>query len=162
MESIRALKDVWDRALAVLLTLAGAVVLILGWFGVSGQGLTALQIPYVVSGGLGGIYLMGVGAALWLSADLRDEWRKLDRIEAVLESGLERLGLGRNDGGGPTLAPLLPPPGGPAEAKDDPTSGTAVVGVASARRPTGTRSRTKTSVNGAPATNGATDHSPRA
>jgi hypothetical protein len=109
MESIRALKTVWDRALAVALTLAGAVLLTVGWFGVSRQALAPLQIPYVVSGGLGGIFLTGVGAALWLSADLRDEWRKLDRIEAALESGLERLGLGRDGEGRPTLAPLAPP-----------------------------------------------------
>jgi hypothetical protein len=88
------------------LTVVGGVLLILGWFGVSGQGLTSEQIPYVVSGGLGGIFLMGVGAALWLSADLRDEWSKLDRIEKVLEGGLEQLGLGRGSDGRPTLAAL--------------------------------------------------------
>ena len=33
------------------------------------------------------MFLLGVGAMLWLSADLRDEWRKLDRIEqAIRES----------------------------------------------------------------------------
>jgi hypothetical protein len=152
MESIRALKDVWDRALAVVLTLAGAVLLVLGWFGISGQGLTSLQIPYVVSGGLGGIFLMGVGAALWLSADLRDEWHKLDRIEAVLESGLERLGLGRDGDGGPTLAPLSPPPGFSSAGLADPTVvpeiesevGESAAGPSRPDRP----SRVSTTVNG--------------
>jgi hypothetical protein len=109
VESLRQLRDQWDRALAVGLTLVGGLLLILGWFGVSGQGLTSEQIPYVVSGGLGGIFLMGVGAALWLSADLRDEWHKLDRIEAVLEEGFDRVGMGRGDGGTPMLAPLPVP-----------------------------------------------------
>lgn len=106
MDSLGRLKGQWDRVAAIVLTLVGGLILILGWFGVSGQGLTSEQIPYVVSGGLGGIFLMGVGAALWLSADLRDEWTKLDRIEKVLESGLDHLGLGRSADGRPTLAPL--------------------------------------------------------
>ena len=149
MESIRALRDLWDRALAVVLTVAGAVLLIVGWFGVSGQGLTSLQIPYVVSGGLGGIFLMGVGAALWLSADLRDEWRKLDRIEAVLESGLERLGLGRDNGGGPTLAPLSPSPGSPMAGPEDPTTETETVKpVARPKRSVRSKARASVGANG--------------
>jgi hypothetical protein len=31
-----------------------------------------------------GVFLLGLGGVLWLSADLRDEWRKLDRIERRL------------------------------------------------------------------------------
>ena len=46
--------------------------------------LTAQQVPYVVSGGIGGLFLLGVGGMLWLSADLRDEWRKLDSLEQRL------------------------------------------------------------------------------
>jgi hypothetical protein len=42
---------------------------------------TGEQLPYVVSGGMVGLFLLGLGAMLWLSADLRDEWRKLDRLE---------------------------------------------------------------------------------
>jgi hypothetical protein len=108
MDSFRQLKGQWDRVAAVAFTVAGAVLMVLGWFGVAGQGLTADQMPYIASGGLGGIFLMGVGAALWLSADLRDEWMKLDRIEEVLEYGLDQLGLGRGMNGRPTLAPLEP------------------------------------------------------
>jgi hypothetical protein len=37
-------------------------------------------MPYIASGGLGGIFLLGLGSTLWLSADLRDEWRKLDEL----------------------------------------------------------------------------------
>ena len=48
------------------------------------EALTAQQIPYIISGGIGGLFLLGLGAMLWLSADLRDEWRKLDAIERQL------------------------------------------------------------------------------
>lgn len=73
-----------DRFTAMLLVAGGAVALLLGWIGVSGTALSHEQLPYVVSGGLFGIVLVGIGATLWLSADLRDEWRKLDRLEKGL------------------------------------------------------------------------------
>lgn len=72
----------WDRVLAVVLFVAGGLAILAGWAGVRQEALTAAQIPYVISGGLGGISLIGVGAVFWLSADLRDEWRKLDDLEA--------------------------------------------------------------------------------
>lgn len=74
----------WDRLLAVTLVLIGLVVLIVGWYGVSGTAYFAEQLPYVVGNGLGGLFCLGVAAVLWLSADLHDEWRKLDRIEQAL------------------------------------------------------------------------------
>ena len=46
----------------------------------------AEQIPYVISGGLTGIFALGVGVMLWLSADLRDNWRKLDELRAAGEA----------------------------------------------------------------------------
>lgn len=46
------------------LVLAGFVVLAVSWRGVAREADVALQIPYVVSGGLGGIGLILVGCAL--------------------------------------------------------------------------------------------------
>jgi hypothetical protein len=80
----------WDRLAALSLTVVGAIMLISGWVGVSGTNILSNQAPYVMSGGLGGIFLLGVGATLWISADLRDEWRKLDRIEKALADGVLR------------------------------------------------------------------------
>jgi hypothetical protein len=74
----------WDRAAAWGCVLAGAITLFVGWVGVSETAFTAKQLPYLASNGLGGLFLLGTGAMLWLSADLRDEWRKLDRIEAAI------------------------------------------------------------------------------
>lgn len=76
----------WDRVGAWVLIAVGALALVLGWLGVRSEALTQKQIPYIISGGIGGILLAGVGAMLWLSADLRDEWRKLDAIERKLSS----------------------------------------------------------------------------
>jgi hypothetical protein len=74
----------WDRLGAWICIGAGALVLLLGYIGVSGTAYTAEQLPYIVSGGLTGIFLLGVGGMLWLSADLRDEWRKLDDLDRTL------------------------------------------------------------------------------
>lgn len=84
MDFVTFLRTQWDRVGAWALVGLGALVLLLGWIGVSGTAYPAEQIPYVVSGGLTGIFLLGTGAMLWLSADLRDEWRKLDAIERML------------------------------------------------------------------------------
>jgi hypothetical protein len=43
-------------------------------------------MPYMLSGGVTGIFMIGLAAVLWLSADMRDEWRKLDRIEEYMRS----------------------------------------------------------------------------
>jgi hypothetical protein len=90
MDIAKVLKKQWDRVIALALTVVGAVFLISGWVGVSGTIVLAEQAPYMMSGGLGGIFLLGVGATLWISADLRDEWRKLDRIEQALAEGVLR------------------------------------------------------------------------
>jgi hypothetical protein len=77
---LRWLRNEWDRATALLLVCVGMLSLLVGWLGVSSHLLPAEQIPYLASGGLVGIFLLGASGTLWLSADLRDEWRKLDEI----------------------------------------------------------------------------------
>lgn len=81
MTFFRWARTQWDRVTAWVCIGLGALAVILGWVAVGREPLTAQQIPYVVSGGIGGLFLLGLGAMLWLSADLRDEWRKLDAIE---------------------------------------------------------------------------------
>jgi hypothetical protein len=84
MNLFQVARKLWDRLMALALTIAGAVLLISGWVGVSGTDKLFEQTPYIMSGGLGGMFLLGIGGVLWLSADLRDEWHKLDHIERSL------------------------------------------------------------------------------
>ena len=77
----------WDRVGAWVLVALGALALLLGWLGVSNTAYPTEQVPYIISGGLLGIFLLGTGAMLWISADLRDSWRKLDGIERALNGG---------------------------------------------------------------------------
>ena len=79
------LRNHWQRLGAAAAAFVGVVFLIVGWWGVSGADLTTEQIPYLASGAVGGLFLLGVAATLWLSADLRDEYLKLDDIYQVVE-----------------------------------------------------------------------------
>lgn len=86
------LRLVWDRLVALVAIAAGGLALILGWVGVSGEAFLAKQLPFLISGGIGGLFLLGLGALFWLSADLRDEWTELVRIERALERITESAG----------------------------------------------------------------------
>lgn len=83
----------WDRLLAGATLVAGVVVLFVGWRGVSGTPYPAAQLPYLISAGIGGLVLVGVATALWLSADLHDEWRKLEQIERAIRAADDRAAL---------------------------------------------------------------------
>jgi len=74
----------WDRALALLAAVTGAAALFLGYLGTARNSLVAGQLPYLISGGLFGIFAITIAATLWLSADFRDEWRELRTLREHL------------------------------------------------------------------------------
>jgi len=90
MNLIHLAKKQWDRSAALVFTAIGVIALIGGWVGVRGTPVLAEQTRYIVSGGIGAVFLLGLGATLWLSADLRDEWRKLVRMQQPLGDGVLR------------------------------------------------------------------------
>jgi hypothetical protein len=75
----------WDRILGTALLVAGGLSLVLTYQAVANDRFVAEQMADLASGGLGGLFLVAVGIMLRLQADLHDEWRKLDRIEAALQ-----------------------------------------------------------------------------
>jgi hypothetical protein len=85
MDIFRWLRHQWDRTAAAVIAAGGLLALFLGWLGLSGVELPSEQIPYLASGGLVGLFALGVSATLWLSADLHDEWRQLHNIEDKLD-----------------------------------------------------------------------------
>src|SRR5581483_10684429 len=102
MDVLTWLRAQADRVLGFALVAAGAVALVIGYEKAADTRYLAEQITVLISGGLGGIFCLGAGATLLVCADIRDEWRKLDRIESVLIHMSDALGL--------------PPPPGPSEA----------------------------------------------
>ena len=88
----RFLRAEWDRVAGYGCLAAGLVVLVAGYGGVRRSADVIDEISYLVTGGLGAIFLLGVGATLLLSADLHDDFRKLHRVQqrlARLEELLE-------------------------------------------------------------------------
>lgn len=91
MELVKFVRAQWDRTGAVAATVLGLVVLLLGYVGTASTEYVAEQIPFLISGGLFGIALLSIGAVLWISADLRDEWREMcEQGEAIRKEQLDR------------------------------------------------------------------------
>jgi hypothetical protein len=63
-----------------VLAALGALALFLGWYGVSGESLTAKQLPYLVSGGLTGIGLIIIAAVFLATDDIRRQMSRLDEM----------------------------------------------------------------------------------
>lgn len=102
----------WDRAAGIALIVAGVAALFVGYQGVADSAFVVEALSYVASGGLAGVLLVAAGLTLLLSADLHDEWRKLDRIEAALRS------LGAQ---AEIVLPPLDPDSAADEQPEDPT-----------------------------------------
>lgn len=63
----------------------GALMMLLGYLGVSREALPAKQIPYLVSGGIGGMFLAVIGAYFLGTQALRDDSGRLDRLEQMVQ-----------------------------------------------------------------------------
>jgi len=108
------LRAEWDRVLGTTLIAVGAGLLVVTYQGVANSRFVADQASYLASGGLGGLFLLAVGAMLRIQADLHDEWRKLDRIEAAMRGEalpdptglLDLAGSGTTPSAGGSRAPV--------------------------------------------------------
>lgn len=112
---------VWSAVRPVLgwvLAALGALALFLGWYGVSGQALTAKQLPYVVSGGLTGVALILLACVFLVSEDLHRQLGRLDRVERAVTE-LHALLVEEADGSeasGTAVPPVAPVPRVDADA----------------------------------------------
>lgn len=73
------------RSVAVAGALSGALALVVGWLGASDAIYTAQQVPYLISGGIGGLFLLGLAATLWVSEDLRDQARDVETLTRLTQ-----------------------------------------------------------------------------
>jgi hypothetical protein len=63
----------------------GALLVLLGYFGVSREAIVEKQLPYVVSGGIGGLLLCILGAYFLATEELRRDSGRLDRLEQMVQ-----------------------------------------------------------------------------
>lgn len=75
----------WRQALGGALIGLGAIALLIGWWGISGETEPWKQFPYLASGGIGGASLIAIGITLLVSFEhARDRaalWAVIDRID---------------------------------------------------------------------------------
>ena len=83
----RTLRVEWERTLAWTLIGAAPLALLWGWQHLAGTPFGAEEVAYLISGGLTAVVLLLGGVAALITADLRDEHYKLERLESVVWGG---------------------------------------------------------------------------
>jgi hypothetical protein len=63
----------------------GGLLVLLGYLGVSREAIVAKQIPFVVSGGIGGVILCILGAYFLGTEEIRKDSGRLDRLETMVQ-----------------------------------------------------------------------------
>lgn len=131
-----------ERRIALLggmLAAAGAVLVLLGWYGAAHTSRVYLQIPYLISGGLLGVVLAFAGGcaylASWLTRLVQDQHARADvavaaarettaaliRIEALLAAGAALPGATRGEAVDPSTTLVATPSGKLAHRPTCPT-----------------------------------------
>jgi hypothetical protein len=112
----------WSKlggVLGIVYCIAGFFLIFLGWNGAASNDRVAAQIPYVVSGGIGGLGLVVLGSALIVAHSLRT-----DRVElrGAIEDLRDAIAV-RGDAAGPTPDEALAAhrAGNPAATADEST-----------------------------------------
>ena len=78
-------------AAGVLLVVAGFIALFLAWNGAANRDFVQGQLPYVISGGMVGLGLIGAGLTVVnIKSRRADQDAMLDRIERLLEERAEQ------------------------------------------------------------------------
>ena len=101
--------------LALVAAVAGGVALLIGYFGVSGTLDPAKQLPYLISGGIGGLFLLGLAAALLFSADLGATRADIARLQDTVEELSEQIADLQASLDEAATPPAARPPGGPRQ-----------------------------------------------
>ena len=73
-------------ALAAVCCAGGLLAIVLGWVGVSGTRDLADQLSYIASGGVLGLFLLGLGASILITDFVMELERSISRIEARLDA----------------------------------------------------------------------------
>ena len=84
------------RVLSLAFVFAGFVAIVLGWIGMSRSAAMDEQLPFIVSGGMGGIGLIAFGVGILLVAQIRTERQNLTAVLEIMARAVAKV-----TGGGP-------------------------------------------------------------
>jgi hypothetical protein len=84
------LTDFGMKSLAAALTIAGLIAVLVGYLGVRDESHIELQLPYLISGGLGGLVLMGLGALMLIQYQMRIQARRFAEMTDTLDEWKEQ------------------------------------------------------------------------
>lgn len=84
--------------LGVLICLLGFAAIFFGWNGAAGKNVSMAQFPYLISGGVTGIALVIIGAAMLIIQNAREDRARLEavleRVAAAMEASSATAGRG--------------------------------------------------------------------
>jgi hypothetical protein len=99
------------RILSLALVSAGFVAIVLGWIGMARSAATDQQLPFIVSGGMGGVGLIAFGVGIMLVAQIRTERQNLGAVLEILARAVAKLSGGKplseEEEGGPSADTLV-------------------------------------------------------
>ena len=84
------LADFLLKALAGIFVVAGLVAVLIGYLGVRNHNDIVLQVPYFMSGGVGGLALIGLGALTLVQYQMRVQARRFNEMTASLDEWKEQ------------------------------------------------------------------------
>lgn len=73
------------KATAAVCTVLGLVAVVIGYLGVRDQNDIVLQLPYLASGGVGGLALIGVGAMALIRSQMKEQEARFAEITEQLD-----------------------------------------------------------------------------
>lgn len=74
----------WRSVVALAAGAGGLIAIIACWIGVSGSLIVANQLSYIASGGLMGLFLLGIATLLFWAEQRDRELERLHRVETYL------------------------------------------------------------------------------
>jgi hypothetical protein len=110
-----SLKSFALRSAAGALVVIGMIAVVAGYLGVRDQSDVVLQLPYAISGGVGGLGLILVGALVLVYAQMREQTQRaaeiIDSLEEWKEAALAEVRAFLEDATIEVdLSELVPPP----------------------------------------------------
>src|SRR3954467_9762520 len=84
------LTDFSMKVLAAVLTIAGLIAVLVGYLGVRDESHIELQLPYLISGGIGGLALLGLGALVLIQYQMRLQARRFAEMTDTLDEWKEQ------------------------------------------------------------------------